>query len=218
MRNIDLADFFAGCQVAFDIGSNVGTMAVEMIESGITEIHLFEPAPQIMDKAVCLLSPYREERLIFNTVGVSDKCSELKNVKLMNCWTLQGDGQDVGYPVSPGALELQPEPFDMTFIPIVGYVEENDLSKLDLLKIDVEGYEPRVLRGARNTIARFKPKIMMELSMYVGPIGEDVGSFIRDFLELPYKWIRYDGVPIDSTNALDLFPFHSSYDIFGTPA
>jgi FkbM family methyltransferase len=217
MRNVE-TDFFTGCQVAFDVGSNTGTTALKMIQCGVSDLHLFEPAPKIMDMAVELLSPYRESKITFNTVGVSDKPSELKNVKLMNCWTLQGEGQDVGYPVSPGALELQPEPFDMTFITIDGYVEENELSKLDLLKIDVEGYEPRVLRGAQNTIARFRPKIMMELSMYVGPIGEDVGSFIRDFLALPYKWIRYDGVPIDSTNALDLFPFHSSYDIFGTPA
>jgi FkbM family methyltransferase len=218
MSEINLGDFFSNCKSALDIGSNIGGMAERMILCGVTEVHLFEPAPQIMDHARRLEAEYPDAKVVFNTLGVSDCEGELKNVQLMNCWTLQGEGQDIGYPVSPGALELQPTPFDMKFTTVDKYVTDNGMSSLDILKIDVEGYEPRVLRGARETIARFKPKIMMELSMYVGPIGEDVGSFIRDFLALPYKWFRYDGLPIDSTNALDLFPFHSSYDIFGTPA
>ena len=217
MNEVNLGEFFSNCESAFDVGSNIGGMAEHMILCGIKEVHLFEPAPQIMDHARRLKDAYPDAKITFNTIGISDCDGELKNVQLMNCWTLQGDGQNVGYPVSPGALELQPIPFDMSFTTLDKYVSENQIGSLDILKIDVEGYEPRVLRGARETIARFKPKIMMELSMYVGPIGEDVGSFIRDFLSLPYDWVRYDGLPITSANAIEVFPFHSSYDIFGFP-
>lgn len=42
-------------------------------------------------------------------------------------------------------------------------VEELGLGRVDLIKIDVEGYEMRVLRGATRTIERWKPEIVTEV-------------------------------------------------------
>jgi FkbM family methyltransferase len=42
-------------------------------------------------------------------------------------------------------------------------VEEIRLSKIDLIKIDVEGAEHMVILGAKNTLERFRPKIFMEI-------------------------------------------------------
>ena len=39
---------------------------------------------------------------------------------------------------------------------------EENLNKLDLLKLDVEGHEPQILLGAEKTIQRFRPKIFLE--------------------------------------------------------
>jgi hypothetical protein len=38
------------------------------------------------------------------------------------------------------------------------------LSRLDLIKIDTEGFEDRVLKGARRLLRRFKPVVYIELS------------------------------------------------------
>ena len=43
-------------------------------------------------------------------------------------------------------------------------VEEYQLHRVDLVKIDVEGAELQVLRGMRDTLARFRPKVVTELS------------------------------------------------------
>jgi FkbM family methyltransferase len=43
-------------------------------------------------------------------------------------------------------------------------VEEHRLHRVDLVKIDVEGAELQVLRGMQNTLERFRPQIVMELS------------------------------------------------------
>jgi FkbM family methyltransferase len=42
--------------------------------------------------------------------------------------------------------------------------EENGLKRLDLLKIDVEGAEPRVIKGASGVLRRLRPVILLEVS------------------------------------------------------
>lgn len=44
------------------------------------------------------------------------------------------------------------------------YVQENGLEKLDFIKIDVDGHEPKFLEGAKETIMKFKPDILLEIN------------------------------------------------------
>ncbi len=49
------------------------------------------------------------------------------------------------------------------------------------IKIDVEGAEVNVLRGAINTIRKFKPKILVECHLFHRPtIGQEVQTFLLD--------------------------------------
>jgi hypothetical protein len=43
-------------------------------------------------------------------------------------------------------------------------VSDLNLSHVDFLKIDVEGAEPLVLRGAKQTIEKFRPAILFEIN------------------------------------------------------
>lgn len=42
-------------------------------------------------------------------------------------------------------------------------IDDLGLDRLDFLKIDVEGFEPLVIRGAMNTLSKFKPAILCEI-------------------------------------------------------
>jgi len=59
------------------------------------------------------------------------------------------------------------------------YVEANAVKRFDLIKLNIDGYELDMLKGAVNTIRRFKPKIMFELAPY---ILEEHGSSCWSFL------------------------------------
>jgi len=61
---------------------------------------------------------------------------------------------------------------------------------LDLLKIDTEGAERQILSGARGTVERCLPRVMVEIH-----IPADVG-FIRDY----FKPLGYELIEIPSRN------------------
>jgi len=52
---------------------------------------------------------------------------------------------------------------------------------LDFVKIDVDGYEIDVLKGAENTLNKYSPKIMMEFMPY---IFKERGHSFQQLLDL----------------------------------
>jgi FkbM family methyltransferase len=67
----------------------------------------------------------------------------------------------------------------------------------DTMKIDVEGYEVQVLRGARKLIERCKPLIFLEVhSASLPSVGESVESLLAVIGEIGYCVRDYDGKPV----------------------
>lgn len=68
--------------------------------------------------------------------------------------------------------------------PIDDVVRELNLQRVDAIKVDVEGAEVSVLRGAANTLKRFHPKLIIEVvpaqlaSFQTTP--EDIASWLRE--------------------------------------
>lgn len=67
------------------------------------------------------------------------------------------------------------------------FVDHEGLTRLDLVKIDIEGAERRFLKGAARTLVRFRPIIMVELSPATLEVfGESSEGLIRDLEEAGY--------------------------------
>lgn len=62
-------------------------------------------------------------------------------------------------------------------ITIDDFVKQNNINKVDFIKMDIEGAEPKALEGAINTIKRFKPKLA--IAIY---------HSINDFVNIP-TWL-----------------------------
>jgi hypothetical protein len=66
-------------------------------------------------------------------------------------------------------------------------VPELGLTRVDVVKIDVEGAEVLVLRGARETLMRFHPKLVMEvLPDHLANLNTSVEELLSLLNELGY--------------------------------
>ncbi len=71
--------------------------------------------------------------------------------------------------------------------------------RIDFIKIDVEGQELEVLKGARQTIAKYKPKIMMEAHLiYNKKMIPDAAEYIMKLAD-GYELVVYDCIPSGDT-------------------
>jgi len=199
--------------VCIDIGANDGGYTQMFLDKGFKGIHCFEPVPDVFEK---LAQRFKDvENVILNNCGLSDKDKMLLNQTVYSSWTLKdNDGTDdiniaVDYKGKPG--------FDVLLRTLDGYVTSDDIG---LIKLDADGYELRILRGAKNTINYCQPVIMCEFSNQIELIGDKIWDFVAYIFEqLNYHVISFDGkrrffYPED---VLLYYPYHSSFDVWLVP-
>jgi FkbM family methyltransferase len=69
------------------------------------------------------------------------------------------------------------------------YVSAGELTNLDVIKVDVEGGELDVLRGARRAISRFRPIFICEvLDAATGPWGYPAREIVSALAAQDYSW------------------------------
>ena len=95
-------------------------------------------------------------------------------------------------------------------------VRERNLTRLDFIKIDVEGGEPDVVLGARDTISRYKPAIMFESWRGEDPVANratfdalaDIGryEFLVVDVDLPTVDAVRNAVSVRTPEAGDVVP------------
>jgi FkbM family methyltransferase len=149
-----------GDAVALDVGANVGHHALYMA-SFCAQVHAFEPfdgVAQLIDEKI-MRNGLRN--ISVHRIGLSDDDDELPYFAPTG--SNIGSGTFVpelaeladGQHVRTGQLALRQGD---------RYLATLGLSRLDFVKVDVEGFELNVLRGLRDTLRRFRPLVMLELS------------------------------------------------------
>ncbi|PWU07776.1 MAG: hypothetical protein C5B47_05640 [Verrucomicrobia bacterium] len=87
--------------------------------------------------------------------------------------------------------------------------EVRNLHRLDLMKIDVEGAEHKVLKGAKEVIQKFKPALLLELlDKALQFQGSSECQLIQHLLDLGYR--IYDFSETSGQPALSNFKKHST--------
>lgn len=74
-------------------------------------------------------------------------------------------------------------------------VAELALDRVDFIKADIEGSEVRLLVGARDTIARFRPRLLVELNDgHLARAGDTMADAFALMAQLGYRAFTLDGM------------------------
>jgi FkbM family methyltransferase len=167
-----------GAKVIFDVGANLGiySFAALACEASAT-VHAFEPTPEIaaqLRKAAEL----NGLRIGVHEVAVSSKAGHAKLNRFRGDWGTNGGMNFVFGSANTG------DPNRVSTIRLDDFCHENDILRIDLLKVDVQGHEYEVFLGAKNLLSRGAIKqIFFELDWRSNPEGGSVASESITLLE-----------------------------------
>lgn len=141
---------------AIDGGAHIGTWTLAMAEK-FSAVFAFEPA---IDTFECLEA---------NVLGK-------RNVNIINSALGEYDGMvsiidDVKRLGNTGSRYIQPG-YDV----LMTQIDSLKLVDLGMLKLDVEGYEYFALKGAENSIMKYKPVVVIEEKKFGPRFGIPVGK------------------------------------------
>jgi len=143
--------------VFVDIGANVGQHSLFMAAHG-AQVHAFEPFRTVREQFMRQIEGNRLDNISVHPVGLSNQNSRLPFFAPtgMNAGIGSFDPDSVGKGnVSIGELQLVRGDDDFP---------GRGIDRIDLLKIDVEGYEKLVLAGLRESLQRQRPMVVCEIT------------------------------------------------------
>jgi FkbM family methyltransferase len=162
----------ADSDVIIDIGANTGVFA--LISKAINEksqVYAFEPIERVYDKLVQNI-----------------KLNEF-DIKAYKQATSNYDGNGVVYDVMGDHVysvtvnkNIHPsdsyvEKVNIELIRLDSFIKENNISKIDLMKIDVETHEPEVLEGMGDYLQKFQPTLLIEV------LNDEIGFRIQELVK-----------------------------------
>jgi FkbM family methyltransferase len=164
-----------------DIGANIGTYSRALLENTRAKVLAFEPLPLAFEK-LCELKSIDDGRFIPVDIGLGDEAGtyELRfGMTKPGLASFEPSSQNIGYvrAFNRHAVDARVTTLD-EFSRRSGL--DFDFTNIDLIKIDTEGYEYKVLAGARELLSRHPPKfIQMEFNWHQLFTGHSLYDFHR---------------------------------------
>lgn len=151
--------------VILDIGANIGAHSLPMAELAGSNgrVHAFEPTVFAVSKLKKNLSlnPELEQRVVVHHTLLNDGSAlDASKESIPSSWNLNPD-DEATHPQHGGSfMELG----DVTVSSLDDIVKEAGISRVDLIKLDVDGNEWSVLQGSAETFDAYEPDVLMEFA------------------------------------------------------
>lgn len=172
--------------VAVDVGANVGahTLTLSRLAGANGRIVAFEPNPEIRQKL------HRNVQLnALGNVSIFD-CALGKSSEILQLRVPRKDSAEGSNPGLASLMALD-TPHDCVEVVVRRFddvADELAIQRLDLIKIDVQGYEQHVLEGMDASLRRFKPAVIFEFEEWAWKKSGSTWGGVYDLLaDLHYE-------------------------------
>jgi FkbM family methyltransferase len=171
-------------QVILDAGANVGYFSLLCAKwlRGRGTVHSFEPFPETGQRFErnLELNPAIRQLVHIHRVALSDSTGTMG-------MTVPDEGnKGCNFLSSSGTVRVDATTLD-------SFCKEERLTRVDLVKVDVEGSELALVRGAEQSIRRFRPILMIEVNpSALARFGQTAAGLIEAICRLRYR-LHYAG-------------------------
>lgn len=143
-------------RVAVDVGAHVGFWSMWLVRE-FAHVHAFEPVP---DLAAILPRNMGSQNYTLHNYALGEQAGHV---------TMTVPPEATGFShIDVTGPQLRPD----AVVVVMRTLDSFEIQEVDLLKIDVEGYEIQVLRGAEQTIRSCRPIIVIEQNGHEERYGE----------------------------------------------
>lgn len=172
--------------VIIDVGANIGLVSLKSskLTSASGAVHSFEPDPINFERLTKNIELNNFSNITSNRLGLGDinGAFELETIDENNLGmhriALQGAKQNST---------------QITVITLDEYLDNNTLERVDIIKIDVEGFEMKVLNGAKKCLNKYHPILFIELDdLFLQAQGDSAEILITFIEEQGYTITRCD--------------------------
>lgn len=189
--------------IVLDIGANIGahTLPLASCISPAGKVVAFEPTSYAYNKLQrnISLNPLLAGLIRANQIMLVDSEAAQVEPRLYSSWQIHDVAAD-SHPKHGGRLMDTTGARNMT---LDRYVTEHDPGRVSFIKMDVDGHECQVLRGAHELLQRDKPILLMEIMPYgLDEAGASLDELLGILARHGYKLYELDGrtaLPVDNS-------------------
>lgn len=173
-ENDILKKYLPNCKIVFDVGANVGEWSETVLKiNQEVDLHSFEPSQKTFQR---LKEKINQKNVVLNNIGLGSK----KEKKIFYIYSDESTANSLYKRDLNSSLRNE----DVLIDTLDNYCLEKNIKQIDFLKIDVEGNEFDVLKGAQNMLKENKIKIVQL---------EYGGTYIDARVWLKDVWEYFDG-------------------------
>ena len=161
--------------IIFDIGANVGGYTEKYSNFPNSKVFCFEPCRDTFDK---LYERLRNKR---NVTPINSALGDKQEEKQLHIYLHSGENSFLEF-----NQEDTKESQICSIDTVDNFCRENHIEQIDIMKIDVQGYEMQVLKGAKSMLANSMVKLIYVEGQFNPQYKEastcfDIGKFLLSY-------------------------------------
>jgi len=207
--------------VIFDIGANIGSMSLAFAKlTPDGQVYAFEPTTYafIKLKENLSLNPSLAEHINTIQMFASEETASDHKIEAYSSWKIDGSAESA-HPLHGGTLKTDQEK-NIPAISLDDFCDENRIQRLDCIKIDTDGHELKVLKGATRTIGKFQPIVIFEIGLYIiQEHGIEFEEYLEFFADHGYTLFNSkNNKQVTPENYLRQIPLYYTTDVIAIPS